>query len=144
MSNPSGNNVHTFAESLVGRILKIEEKEKIIEEQDKYKRLYDINVHDNKLRPGSWARICIANLLSLRVRYGKPLKVVEEQSPGTYLLEVVHGKQLVIHHDLLKRIIIDEKYAIPLPEKRLIRIPRQNRDYIESQLPGFGGERIVT
>ncbi|KII67541.1 Retrovirus-related Pol polyprotein [Thelohanellus kitauei] len=124
MTDKSRNeNLHTFTDELEKKVRDIESraKEKIAASQSKYNHYYD-NTYSNTFWPGSWVRVRNATPSALSVRYSQPIRIVKEQTPGTYLLYNATGKQFLIHHNRLKAHHIDPRYDVLREDKRAIHV----------------------
>ncbi|KII74313.1 Retrovirus-related Pol polyprotein [Thelohanellus kitauei] len=134
------NSVHVSVEELARKIVNLEEaaKANIEANQMKYKFYYDRDCHYQEIKPGSWVRIKQPNPSAFSSRYGKPVRVVRAQIPGTYIVEDGKGKQAVVHHNRLKMHHIDEKYLVPPLSKRPIKVPDQNTEFKAVNLPNLG------
>ena len=105
-------NLHIAAEKLAKSIIELEKKSKhnIEKSQNKYKHYANIDITEVSFKPGDLVRIRKEINPSLAARCGPPVKIINEQIPGTYLIEGSDWKKMAVHHDRLKLYQSSENY----------------------------------
>ncbi|KII63020.1 hypothetical protein RF11_07108 [Thelohanellus kitauei] len=132
-------------EEISRRIRTIEGRAKINlgKAQDKYKSIYDIYSIEREYQPGAKLLLTDPTSKVFDPRYTAPLTVIQSQLHGPYLIEDESGKRQTVHvnrHKPFRKTDPDREESVHVVanEKRGIKIPSRNKEYIESFFPTPG------
>ncbi|KII75119.1 Transposon Ty3-G Gag-Pol polyprotein [Thelohanellus kitauei] len=138
---------HIFVEDLKIRLSDILNKcdDNIIQSQEKYKRHYDKSIYENSYKPEDSVMVKDKTLkASFEPSYHGPVKIVEVRDLDTVKVENpdLPGTTKIVHHNLLKPVKTDKSEEIQ--EKRTIKIPESQIEFVKKFLPNLGRGRNVT